>query len=680
MLKVLGKTFLRVLKKILQYKYSLFILMLVVVFISIWRINLKVESKYSGIENEFKLVVLEKKKKNNQCTIVFREKEKIITIIDNFPYDVGDIVIVKGKLEKINNNTIFNLFNYREYLQSRGIHWKLKISEVSLFKKNSNILIEIKKKIVSKIEKYQYKEYLYAFILGDTSYFNSDIRYKYQLIGLSYILSIGSFQIMFIIKILEKIERKLRVKKSRKIIINILVIGLYILFESKIIGVLRSGLCYILKSILDYKKIKIKYYKIILIIGIILLIINPNYLNNIGFLYSFGISLAISLLRKRIKGNYFKRFIKISIIAFIIGLPITIYNNYEINFLSVIFTFLLIPIYHFIVFPLSIIIFFFPFLCPFFNLIIFILEKIISEFFKIDFLTFVFGKPSMFLVLLYYAIISLSFYKKKFFLLFTIVLIIHHNINLIIKENLVTFLDVGEGDAIIVKSNNNVSLIDTGGSLYYNYSINIIKYLKSLGIFKVNNLILTHGDFDHMGWSFDLVNNIKIEKVIFNCGSYNELEKELIKVLDKSTIPYYSCIKELKVNSNKFLFLQTKEYNNENDNSNVIYTEINGYKFMFMGDAGVAKEKDILEKYNISNIDILKVGHHGSKTSSSRKFINGISPKYAVISVGKNNIYHHPNKDVLKTLEISKIYRTDVNGSIMFKIKNSRLQIEPCPP
>ena len=183
-----------------------------------------------------------------------------------------------------------------------------------------------------------------------------------------------------------------------------------------------------------------------------------------------------------------------------------------------------------------------------------------------------------------------------------------------------------------------------------------------------------------MGEAINLVNNFKVEKVIFNCGPYNDLEKELIEVFDKKKIKYYSCIKELNIDNNKLYFLQTKEYDNENDNSNVIYTELNGYKFMFMGDAGVEKEKDILDKYNLSNIDVLKVGHHGSKTSSSKELINQINPRYSIISVGKNNRYGHPNKEVLDNLKESKIYRTDKDGSIMFKIKNNRLKIETCSP
>ena len=126
--------------------------------------------------------------------------------------------------------------------------------------------------------------------------------------------------------------------------------------------------------------------------------------------------------------------------------------------------------------------------------------------------------------------------------------------------------------------------------------------------------------------------------------------------------------------------MNNKDYGYENDNSSVIYTELNNHKFLFMRDAGVEVEQDLIEKYNLEDIDVLKVGHHGSKTSSGIEFINEINPKYSIISVGKNNRYGHPNDDVLEILEDTKTYRTDQDGSIMFKIKNNKLELETCPP
>ena len=121
-------------------------------------------------------------------------------------------------------------------------------------------------------------------------------------------------------------------------------------------------------------------------------------------------------------------------------------------------------------------------------------------------------------------------------------------------------------------------------------------------------------------------------------------------------------------------------YDNENDNSNVIYTQIEGFNLLLMGDAGSEVEKDILKKYSLENIDILKVGHHGSKSSSSKAFIQSIRPKYAIISVGRNNRYGHPNQEVLDNLAASIIYRTDQDGSIEWKLKKGKLEIKTYPP
>ena len=384
--------------------------------------------------------------------------------------------------------------------------------------------------------------------------------------------------------------------------------------------------------------------------------------------------------------KYFKSLFYTSIISFISGLPIMINNYFSINILSILLNMFFVPFVSIIIFPFSLLTFIFKFLTPIYSFLIYILENISSFFSKINIFEFTFSSINIYILILYLILgfISLKqFFNKKYYLviLYIIILIIHTNINYFNKSIYLTFLDIGQGDSLLFKIKDKSILIDTGGKYDYDLSSNtIIPYLKSMGIKKLDYLILSHGDYDHMGEAINLVNNFKVEKVIFNCGPYNNLEKGLIKVLDKKRIKYYSCIKELNIDNNKLYFLQTREYDNENDNSNVIYTELNGYKFMFMGDAGIEKEKDILDKCNISDVDVLKVGHHGSKTSSSKEFINGIIPKYSIISVGKNNKYGHPNKEALNNLNNSKIYRTDQDGSIMFKIKNKKLEIKTCSP
>ena len=489
-----------------------------------------------------------------------------------------------------------------------------------------------------------------------------------------------------------------KISYNNKLNYTIIIIFLlfYLFLTNYSPSILRTVIMFTIIAINKCYNLKIKSIDIILIVLIIVIIINPFYLCNIGFEYSYLISFTLILFNKKISSinGYIKKSLYISYICFIVSFPISIYHFYQVNFLSIFINIILIPIVSLIIYPLSLLTFIIPVLEKPFIMSLSILESINNIISNINILQIIFPKPSIILIIIYYFLIYISIYKKKYTILLIIIIILT-KLNIYFKNNIIiTTIDVGQGDSILVKTqyNNNI-LIDTGGITSYKketwmipkeeYSIvknKTIPYLKSLGITKINYLILSHGDYDHMGEAINLVNNFKVDKVIFNCGPHNDLEQELIKVLDKKKIKYYSCIKELNIDNNKLYFIQTREYDNENDNSNVIYTEIDGYKFMFMGDAGIEKEKDILEKYNVSNVDVLKIGHHGSKTSSSEEFIKEMNPKYSVISVGKNNRYGHPNKEVLSNLEDSKIYRTDLDGSIIFRVKKNKLIDETCAP
>lgn len=633
------------------------------------------------------------KNKEKLIGYLYLEKEQKEEFLNNYSY--GDIVYIKTEELEINNNTVENTFNYREHLYNNKIFHVLKINYIEKVKDNKNIFYRIKNNLIKnsfKLEKSY--PYINGLIFGKDDYINDDVTTSFRNIGISHLFAISGTHVSIFVLILNNILKRLKIYEEKRCIIIVLFLLFYMFLTSYPMSVLRSCIFTILLTINKRFYFFIKPQNLLYLTLAIILFINPLYIYNLGLQLSFSISLSLILMENYINKNKTKieKALCISFISFIVSFPIVINNFYEVNFLSIIYNLFFVPFITMLILPLTLISFIFPFLDNILHILIFILENLTLFLSKISALKITFCKVNFVIFCLYYVLIIFClFYLKKgkksvvFFLL--IVIIIHSNIKFI-NNDYVMFMDVNQGDSTLIVVNKKTTLIDTGGILQLNkdkYDYNItnnrtIPYLKSKGIKKIDNLILTHGDYDHMGEAINIVNNFKVEKVIFNCGKFNDLEKELIKVLNKRKIKYYSCINELNIDNNKLYFLQTKEYDNENDNSNVIYTKINGYKFMFMGDAGVDKEKDILEKYNMSNIDVLKVGHHGSTTSSSKKFIDEINPKYGVISVGKNNKYGHPNKEVLNNLSDSKIYRTDEDGSILFKIKNNKLKIKTCSP
>ena len=431
-------------------------------------------------------------------------------------------------------------------------------------------------------------------------------------------------------------------------------------------------------------KINIDNKDILLIAISIILIIYPKYLYNIGFLYSSIISFSLIFYSNYFNRKYILNTILISTVSLLISLPITINTNYFVNLFSILLNVFFVPVISFIIYPLSIIVFFIPFFYKVFIILISILENISLYFDSIKFLNLYICKMNYFVIFVYYLFLYLFLSKNRKYIILVLLLIIFLKVSIYFDINYyVYYLDVGQGDMSLVKYKDEVIVIDTGPKNFYSdYEImdNIILFFRSIGVSNIDLLIISHGDNDHIGNANYLINNFKVKNVSFNSGKYNELETDLIKLLKYKNINYFKDTDKKYNNNISYSYLNTKEYDNENDNSSVVYLKIYKYSFLFMGDAGVEKEKDILDLYSLSNIDFLKVGHHGSNTSSSREFIDVVKPRYSIISVGKNNRYGHPKEEVLNNLKKSKIYRTDRDGSIMFKIKNNKLKIETCSP
>ena len=668
----------KVLKNILKLKVLIpvCILLLSISFFYSKKSIYSNETKVYGYIKSYKVV-------NDYVTFYLSSKEDLVCAYrsSSFNYNLGDYVLLEGSLELPSNNTIFNLFNYKKYLKYEGIKYIFNVNSITKLKDNKNIFYGVKNYIMKKINSNINKNYLYTFILGNDDFIDDDVKESYRVNGISHLFSLSGMHISIFTMVILKIFDKCKFKDLIAIV--------FILFYLSITyseSILRASVMFILFKL--NKKLKLPNINIMILTLIIALLIDKYIIFKMGFQYSYLTSLFLVLYSNLIKKYKFKTLVT-SLIAFFVTMPITINSFFKVNFLSVILNLIFIPCVSILLFPLTLL----SVVLPISNILykfILVFETFSIFVSKFDVLVIVFPKIKILFILIYYIVLLFVLnsilkhtYKNIFVMLFVILLWkykVYMNPNMI-----VTYIDVRQGDSTLIQLpyNRGVILIDTGGVKNYidntineRVGENIVSYLNSLGINKIDYLILSHGDFDHIGNFYIIQNKINIKNVVFNCGEFNDLEKDIIKNINS----YCSCIDSINLNGYVFSFLNTKKFNNENDNSSVIYTEFAGYKFMFMGDAGVEKEKDILDKYNISNVDVLKIGHHGSKTSSSKEFIDKINPNYSIISVGKNNRYGHPNKEVLNNLSNSKIYRTDQDGSIMFKIKNNKLKIETCTP
>ena len=688
--------------KLLQKDFIYYILLLITIILFLISMNIKKDKTYKEINNEsFKII--EKTKKEYGIKLILKSEEKILAYLyidkdkidkEYNKYDLGDKITITAQQKEIKTKTLDNTFDYKKYLNNQKIYEVVEITDIKINTKNNNIFYKIKNKIIKRQNKLpKSKPYINSLILGNNSYLEEDIITSYRKNGISHLFAISGTHINILITILYAILKKLKLKDNKISIITILFLIYYMFLTNFSMSVLRSSIFTILLIINKLLKLNIKNKNLLILTLFIVSLNNPKNILNIGLQFSVLITFYLITYNKLINNQktYLKKTLIISYISTLVSLPILVNNFYQINTLSIIYNLFFVPYVSFVLLPFTLITYFFPVLDNMLKILIDINENLSLLVSNINFSNLIIKKLSIPFIIIYYILITINFIKMQKnnnkFNLIILIFIIFLSLRAVNSDKII-FIDVDQGDSTLITINNKTTLIDTGGNIDYHnkeykYQIaknKILPFMKSIGIKKVDYLILTHGDYDHMGEAINLVNNFKVEKVIFNCGEFNELEKELIKVLDKKKIKYYSCIKELNIDDNKLYFLQTKEYDNENDNSSIIYTQLNNHKFLFMGDAGVEVEEDLIKKYNLQNIDVLKVGHHGSKTSSGKKFINEINPKYSIISVGKNNRYGHPNKEVINVLENSKIYRTDKDGSIMFKLKNDKLRIETCSP
>ncbi len=603
-------------------------------------------------------------------------------------YSIGDFIKIKVTKIELSNNTLDNTFNYKQYLYNKKIYNLFEITDIEKTKDNNNILYEIKNILYDRSLKLK-KSYSYinTLLFGNKSDIDYDVVTSYQENGISHLFAISGTHIAILVFVFDKILKKIKIKENTRYFILILFLLYFMFLTNFSMSVFRASLFTILLFINKIYYFYIKPQNLLLITLAIILFINPLNIYDIGLQYSFSISLTLILMNKFIEKQnfYWKKLLIISFLSFIVSLPITIYNFYQVNLLSIIYNLFFVPYVSFIILPLVLISYILPFLDNLLFLFITIMEEISLCCSKINILKIILCKPNLSIFVLYWVstiVFLLGIQKsQKNKLIPLILLIILNYLWPFNRTDYLTFIDVEQGDSTFLTVNDKVTLIDTGGVVatndnQYTYKFaknKIIPYLKSKGIRQIDNLILTHGDADHIRDSIYLIENYKIKTIYINSNSLNDLEKKVLKVAIKKQV------KVIKLQKNDIIFLDNikiyslnKSYDNENDSSIVLYTTINNYSILLTGDISKKIEKIIIDEYKLLNVHILKLAHHGSNTSNDIDFLNRITPKYSIISAAKNNIYKHPSKETINNLNNLNLtyYETSKYGSITFNLKN----------
>lgn len=240
------------------------------------------------------------------------------------------------------------------------------------------------------------------------------------------------------------------------------------------------------------------------------------------------------------------------------------------------------------------------------------------------------------------------------------------------------YIDVGQGDSIFIElPNKECMLIDAGEK---EYGKKVVEYIKQLGYTKINYLIATHPHTDHIGGMKEVINNFDIDtiympKVTANTSTYINL----LKTIDSKNKKINTAKAGVNIIDNdnykiSIIAPNSEKYEDLNNYSVVIKLIYKDISYLYMGDAEKLSEGEIKDDVKA---DIIKVGHHGSLSSSSLAFIKKVKPSYAIIQVGSDNSYGHPNKNILNRYEVigAKIYRTDLNGNIVVSTNGEKVSI-----
>ena len=660
---------------------------------------------------------------------IVKIRDKNIYLYASEKYSYGDKIKCKIQFEQPTSNTNLGGFNYKLFIYSNGISAIGYVSEVLDVEYETTGLMyninQIKYNISQIInEKFENKtaNIVRTMLLNDDSTIDVETKNIFYDIGIAHILVPSSTHLMYILMFVAYFGCILNIKSRMQSAITIMLISIYLVITNFAVSIARVFLMYIVGILFTFFcKDDVTHIQKMSIVLLLLLIDNPLILYNVGMLLSFVSVLAIQLLNNKVKyrleyglnrdnkNKVVKRVIEMISITISVQLLITpiLMNCFNTIYVtSILANIFVVPLSGLLII-LSIIfalIYNIPFVSEMFIFAINTITQLIvhiSQFFNILPLSKILVSPlNFFEMLVYYFSIYSIFFSKKYYVLLKnmlkkikrkaillIVLVVILGVIYVgnyIKLS-IQFIDVGQGDCTLIQTNGKNILIDGGGSTSKEFDVGqrvVLPYLLYKRVKKIDYMFVSHFDNDHFAGLKAVVNNIDVRNLVI--AKQEDISKDFLEfmmLIQEKGINVLTVEKGERIGITEDIYIDIlfpdNVYipNNINNNSIVMKFIYYNVELLFTGDI----EKEV-EKYLIDNninvkADILKVGHHGSKTSSTMQFLERINPIIGIIGVGKKNSFGHPSQEVISRLHglNCKVYRTDINGEIVIEKYKNRL-------
>ncbi|MCM3599508.1 DNA internalization-related competence protein ComEC/Rec2 [Robertmurraya korlensis] len=712
-------------------KRNIFIIFLIVlVFYTKARIDInRNESVFQGSETQFVVSFQDEVKLNGsllsgygkdttgeRLLIKYRMKSEKEKSRLNEERLLGYSCQLTGSLKAVNGQTNPNAFDYQSYLNHQHIHWQLVVDRWSDCEEHKGPILIVKKqrqRAIELLESYfpeSVASLASALLFGERQIIDPSLEKAYQKLGIIHLLAISGANVALYVSIIHYIGVRLGVTRERMIVVLLLYLPVFVYLSGASPPVFRAAMMMFLFLFLRLvSQSTLSRLDICSIIFMVYTFFSPYLLFDVGFQLSFSVTFSLLLSTKGLLKPSKFLLIKASFISQLSSLPIVLYHFYEFSLLSLLANLVYIPIFSIIINPVFITLFF----------LLFIFGKPISFMIKpMDFLitsmnqltvwlasfpfqTVTIGRPSQWIILVLICTIIYLFYKWEtgktrkrqlisiLPLLFTLAFsyyLSHYSFS-----GQITFVDVGQGDSIVIQNgfHKKTYVIDTGGTVSFHeeewekprnpFEVGndiLVPFLKGKGVSTIDKLILTHGDMDHIGGARSVLETMRVEELILPyVTNRSNLENEIIQLAKekKTTVIFVKDGMSWKENGSSFKIVNPIiEQDDRNDNSVVIHVKIGGLFWLFTGDLGEEGEERLLREYPTLRVDVLKIGHHGSKSSTSATLLQAYQPKVAVISVGETNRFGHPHQEVLDRLKERniKIFRTDKDGAISYTFQN----------